>query len=165
MLFRFDEEQIEIEKVKETNLATKRLKEKDLENLMANNIEAFVRADQLMVIHQERARQEEPDIMAVDADGKLYIFELKRWESKSENLLQVLRYGQKFGRYSYEKLNNLFKKYQSRNGGEQVSLIDSHQNNFELDLPIDKNDFNQEQQFIVITNGIDHDTWDAINYW
>ena len=51
----------------------------------------------------ERTRQEEPDILAIDSNGDLYIFELKRWEGKQENLLQVLRYGQLFGNSTYDE--------------------------------------------------------------
>ena len=100
MLFKWIEAETssDIEKVKEITLSSAGLKEKDLENIISKKIDELVRTDQLMVVMQERSRQEEPDILAVDECGKLYIFELKRWEGRSENLLQVLRYGQKFGR-------------------------------------------------------------------
>lgn len=65
-----------------------------------------------MAIFTEKARQEEPDILAIDKEGDLYIFELKRWSGKQENLLQVLRYGQLFGKSTYDELNCLYQKYQ-----------------------------------------------------
>lgn len=46
---------------------------------------------------QPRKWQEKPDLMALDREGNLYIFEIKVWESRNENLLQILRYGQLFG--------------------------------------------------------------------
>jgi hypothetical protein len=153
-----------IEKVKEINLASFGLKEKDLENLVAKNIESIVRTDQLMVILQERSRQEEPDVLALDAKGVLFIFELKRWVSSSENLLQVLRYGQKFGRYDYEKLNRFYQSY-SHDQGNRITLSEAHKLFFELDEKLQENEFNSDQQFIIITNGLDYDTWDAIAYW
>ena len=52
--------------------------------------------------------------MALDKNGELYIFELKRWGSNQENILQVLRYGQIFGKSNYVELNNLFKKYTNK---------------------------------------------------
>ena len=113
---------------------------------------------------QERQRQEEPDILTIDEKGKLHIFELKRWESRSENLLQVLRYGQKFGRYNYDKLNWFYQSY--RHGKQdQIELVEAHKDFFELDNVLDKDAFNKEQQFIIVTNGLDYDTWDAIAYW
>ncbi len=61
-------------------------KEKDLENAMAENITSLIREEFLMIISQERPRQEEPDILALDKDGVLYIFELKRTKSDPENM-------------------------------------------------------------------------------
>ena len=72
------------------------LKEKDIENFLRSRLDEVVSEDHLMLIGQERAMQEEADLLALDKDGKLYIFELKRWQSNQENILQVLRYGADF---------------------------------------------------------------------
>ena len=73
-----------------------------------------------MIIMQSRQWQEEPDLMAIDRDGHLYIFELKAWESQPENLLQVLRYGQIFkpSKYKIERLTrgDVVFLYQTRVG-------------------------------------------------
>lgn len=151
-------------KLKEISLAASGLREKDLENIIAKRIDDLVRTDQLMVIMQERQWQEEPDIIAVDQQGTIYIFELKRWEARSENLLQVLRYGQKFGRYDYEKLNWFYQSY-SHSKQSQITLQQAHKEYFELDNELEKNKFNNNQCFVVVTNGLDYDTWDAIAYW
>lgn len=154
----------DVDKLKEICLADSGLLEKDMENLISKRIEKLVRTDQIMVIMQERSRQEEPDILALDEDGTLFIFELKRWESRSENILQVLRYGQKFGRYEYKRLNW---HYQSYRGPSQhdVSLKEAHREYFELSESLQESRFNNSQQFVVVTNGLDYDTWDAIAYW
>ena len=154
----------DVEKLSEVSLADSGLHEKDLENLISKRIEQLVRTDQLMVIMQERSRKEEPDILAVDESGTLFIFELKRWEGRSENILQVLRYGQKFGRYEYDRLNWFFQFY-SRAGQREVSLNEAHKDYFGLSECLKKADFNKTQQFVVVTNGLDYDTWDAIAYW
>lgn len=154
----------DVAKVKEISLASSGLKEKDLENVISKRIERLVRTDQLMVIMQERQRQEEPDILAIDEKGKLYIFELKRWEGRSENLLQALRYGQKFGRYNYEKLNWFYQSYRHSKQG-RINLHEAHKDFFELDKVLDKDSFNIDQHFVIVTNGLDYDTWDAIAYW
>ena len=93
-------------------------KEKDLENLVAQHIDKVVRENQLLVVAQERQvyPQEEADILALDRDGDLHIFELKRWKSQQENLLQVLRYGQRFGQYKYRALQDLLHGYMQRAG-------------------------------------------------
>ena len=67
------------QKVKRVTLADIGWKEKDLENLISHNIQDFISSNDLMTIFNERVRQEEPDILALDSAGDLYIFELKRW--------------------------------------------------------------------------------------
>lgn len=57
---------------------------------------------------QSRQWQEEPDLMAIDENGDLWIFELKAWESRQSNLLQALRYGQKYGQYDYDDLDEIY---------------------------------------------------------
>ena len=114
-----------------------------------------------MLIGQERRFQEEADLLALDKDGTLYIFELKRWESRSENLLQVMRYGQIFGRYSYQQLENLARQQQRLNG----PLKERHKEYFQLDKELSDSDFNKDQVFVLVTNGVDKDTISAVNYW
>ncbi len=154
----------DVEKIKEVSLADSKLKEKDLENIISKRIYDLVRTDQLMVILQERSRQEEPDILALDEKGHLFIFELKRWEARSENLLQALRYGQKFGRYDYDRLNWFFQMY-THSQSRSLSLDEAHREYFDLQNAIGKDKFNTNQHFIIVTNGLDYDTWDAVAYW
>jgi hypothetical protein len=105
--------------------------------------------------------------MALDADGTLFLFELKRWKSGDDNLLQVLRYGQRFGQYEYERLENYFQSYKRRQGagGDVLTLREAHAAYFDLEPPLEKKEFNQEQRFVIVTNGLDSATWDAIAYW
>ena len=97
--------------------------------------------------------------MALDADGKLYIFELKAWESRSENLLQVLRYGQIYGSHKYEEWNRIFQRAMKTG----MSLQEAHSRKFEKEIP--ERQFNCEQVFVVMTNGIDTKTHEAVRYW
>lgn len=138
-------------------------KEKDLEKLVSKHLQDFISSKDLMTIFNERPRQEEPDILAVDKDGDLYIFELKRWGSNQENLLQVLRYGQLFGNSSYDELNEKYLKYSQGN----ISLMDAHKEYFSKDAnnQITQETFNNKQHFIVMTNGLDQQTVEAIIYW
>jgi hypothetical protein len=108
---------------------------------------------------QSRQWQEEPDLMAVDKSGNLYIFELKAWEAHSSNLLQVLRYGQIFGSSKYEDLDLLFK----RATDSAQSLLHAHEAKFEVKL--EDNKFNLRQVFVVMTNGLDYQTREAVRYW
>ncbi len=141
--------------------------EKALEDMLAENLPKILREDYLMVIFQERPRKAEPDLLALDETGRLHIFELKRWEAEEENILQVLRYGQKFGQYDYERLEDLFARYIKKVGGagRTSDLQKEHQRYFELSTPLELDKFNHEQRFVVIADGVDLQTISAINYW
>lgn len=135
--------------------------EKHVEVFFAAHLHELIPEDQLMLIGQERQMQEEADLFALDRKGTLYIFELKRWQSAAEHLLQVMRYGQIFGRYSYEALQDLAHRHQKLEG----ELREKHKAHFDLAEALPESAFNQGQVFIVVTNGVDRDTLDAIKYW
>lgn len=143
------------------NLSEFGLKEKDLENFLRSHLAEVVSEDHLMLIGQERAWQAEADLLALDKSGVLYIFELKRWRSHQEDILQVLRYGQKFGRYSYSKLEDLAHRHQKLDD----NLSQAHANFFELENPLSESGFNNDQVFVLVTNGVDDDSVSAVNYW
>lgn len=150
--------------VKRVSLASVGWTEKDLEDLISNNIQELIPENQLMILSQERQYQEEADILALDEKGNLYIFELKRWKSNKENILQVLRYGQIFGQYPYEKLQKL---YRAKLKNNDANLAEDHYKYFidSLEEKLHEHDFNKDQVFVVITDGADLDTLDAIQYW
>ncbi len=129
------------------------LHEEHIENFLRSRLSEIVSEEHLMLIGQERKGQEEADLLALDKEGTMYIFELKRWESKSENILQVMRYGQIFGRYTYEELQDLARKQQKLD--HDRSLNESHKIHFELDEPISESKFNLKQHFVPVTYGVD----------
>jgi len=84
-----------------------------------------------MTIFQERKWQEEPDIMAMNGQGDLYIFELKRIQSNEDNILQLLRYAQKFGTYEYTEINKMYQTYKN---DDQFNLLEDLNKNLGNDL-------------------------------
>lgn len=110
---------------------------------------------------RSRAWQEEPDILALDRAGRLFIFEIKVWKARSENLLQVLRYGQLFGGLDYDGLTSICGK--SRPAGP--ALAEAHAEAFGLNVPLATAAFNQKPVFVVLTNGLAVATRLAIQYW
>lgn len=166
MLYKLDINAKDYTKVNRVALSLLGWKELDLQELLSNHIQDLISASELMTIFNERPLQEEPDILALDKNGDLYIFELKRWSSHQENLLQVLRYGQLYGNSNYDELNEMFKKYlKDKDAG--AKLYEIHQQYFGLDESsrLRKEDFNRKQHFIVVTNGLDQKTVEAIVYW
>ena len=164
MLYKLKRDDIETSsRVDVKNPAEFGLKEEDIENFLRSHLAEFVSADRLLLLGQERPFQEEADLFALDKEGTLYLFELKRWESNPENLLQVMRYGQKFGRYAYEELEDLAKRLEEKD--DSWDLAEAHKEHFDLDEQLATTKFNQDQVFVLVTNGIDGDTISAINYW
>jgi hypothetical protein len=135
------------------------LDERGLQDILFRSLDRLLPDDELMLVAQSRHWQEEPDLMALDKEGNLYIFELKAWESRSENLLQALRYGQIYSIYGYEDLNRLHGKF-DRSGHD---LASAHKARFDVELEHDN--FNRRQIFVVMTNGLDYRTREAIKYW
>ena len=135
------------------------LSERDLQNILFRSLDRLLPDDELLLLMQSQRWQEEPDLMALDKHGHLFIFELKVWELKSENILQALRYGQIFGNYGYADLQRLFEKIE----GPNKSLKDVHKAKFEVELP--EETFNRKQVFVTMTNGLDAKTREAIQYW
>lgn len=163
MLYKLLNNKSDYSKVNRVTLADIGWKELDLQNLLSKHIQDFIYSNELLTIFNERPRQEEPDILALDRNGDLYILELKRWSSNQENLLQVLRYGQLYGNSNYEELNELYQKFCS----SHTDLYETHKNYFELNdsSALSKSDFNRQQHFLIITNGLDQKTVEAISYW
>ena len=161
MLFRVRTGTRRVSRVEGRQLRDFEISERDFQAILFENIERFLPDEELLTIAHSRNWQEEPDILALDRKGRLFIFELKAWESRSENILQALRYGQIFGQYSYEKLNDLFATFDER----KRSLDEVHRRIFEIDPPLQKELFNNKQVFVVVTNGLDFKTREAVRYW
>jgi len=140
-------------------LQTFGLDERGLQDVLFKSLDRLFPDDELLLLMQSRSWQEEPDLMAVDRDGRLYIFELKAWESHSSNLLQVLRYGQIFGSSTYSDIDSWYRK----STDSTQSLQYAHEAKFGVSLK--EGEFNRSQVFVVMTNGLDHKTREAIQYW
>jgi len=159
MIFKLDKVAHSIRSLRRSRLCEIDWKEEDLQELLFRNLEKVLQDEELLLIMQSRKWQEEPDLMAIDCNGDLYIFELKAWESQEYNLLQALRYGQIYGQYSYESLNDIYLKFFPEGG----SLLQSLNSKFGTSLTPE--DVNGKQHFVVIVNGVDFKTRQAILYW
>jgi len=147
------------EKKRTARLQSFGLDERALQDILFRSLDRLFPDDELILLMQSRRWQEEPDLMAVDKKGDLYIFELKAWESQSENILQVLRYGQMYGPSKYDDLNEWYRKSTDLS----QSLKITHAGKFGIELQ--EEEFNRRQVFVVMTNGLDYRTREAIQYW
>jgi len=136
--------------------------EKDLENLLADHLyQTLYQQAPLMPLFQERSLQKEADLYALNEEGDLVIFELKRGGAGSGAVHQVLRYAQDAGQWSYADLARKYSTYT----GEDQELRGAHKREFELDAPLPKEHFNRDQHLRVVGNAADTDLVDAVNYW
>ena len=158
MLFELDPKKKEINIVERVHLNDFNWDERQFQNLLFQNLERIIQEEELLLIMQSRRWQEEPDLMAIDENGDLWIFELKAWESHPSNILQALRYGQKYGQFNYDDLNEVYRKF------GKGKLIEVHKKRFP-DKNISPGLFNKNQHFVIITNGLDIKTREAIIFW
>ncbi|MCJ7447156.1 MAG: hypothetical protein MUO72_05670 [Bacteroidales bacterium] len=135
------------------------LDERSLQDILFKSLDRLFPDDELILLMQSRHWQEEPDLMAIDKNGQLFIFELKAWESHPSNLLQVLRYAQIFGPSKYADLDNWYKMATD----PSQSLKTAHNAKFATN--VDEEAFNKKQVLVVITNGLDFKTRESIQYW
>ena len=159
MIFKLQKDAKSIERLRQVKLSDISWREIDLQDLVFKNIFSIFPEDNLFLFSYSRNWQEEPDLMALDENGVLFIFELKRWESEHNNLLQVMRYGQIFGTKDYHSLNKYFKSLTK--GTEE--LVQGWNTHFGHIKGIEC--INKEQRFVVMTNGIDVNTRNAIEFW
>ena len=159
MLLRIDAESRSATRVSGERLKTFGIDERGFQDILFRSLDRLLPDEELLLIAQSRHWQEEPDLLAMDEQGRLYIFEIKVWESRSENLLQALRYGQLFGGHDYAALDHLFRRFDETGR----SLADAHRASFGTVLK--EVDFNRSQVFVILTNGLDFHTRQAVQYW
>ena len=123
------------EKRRTARLGTFGFDEGALQGILFNSLDRLFPEDELVLLMQSRSWQEEPDLMAIDKEGSLFIFELKVWEARSENLLQVLRYGQMYGAMQYDELDRWFKK--ATNSSQSLKV--AHKGKFGVELSASPN--------------------------
>lgn len=166
MLYKLEQDQGGIsglEAVDFKDLASFGRLEKDLENLIASNILELLFEDaKLMPVFQERSYQAEADIYALNEQGELVIFELKRSSADYSAVQQVLRYAEDAGQWTYKRLENKFRQYVN---DSSKSLIDAHQEAFELEHKLEPKEFNQKQHLIVIGSAADESLISSVDYW
>lgn len=137
--------------------------EKDLENLLAKSmLDVLFEDNELMPILQSRRQQEEGDIYALNEKGDLVIFELKRGGAGADAVHQTLRYCEKAAHWNYDELQKMLAKYK---GESSIDLQKEHQNNFNLERPLEKSAFNTIQRLIVVGSAANEELIRNVKYW
>jgi hypothetical protein len=138
-------------------------KEKELEDLLAANLwDVLFERNELMPIFQERAWQAEADIYALNKQGDLVIFELKREHADHGAVHQILRYCEKASRFGYEELQSKLRQYKN---DPKLDLQEEHKNNFNLEHHLDRATFNKRQHLWVVGSAGDDQLIQNVSYW
>jgi hypothetical protein len=139
--------------------------EKHLETYLFKYLSKMISSD-LMVIGQSSPYQPEVDLLAVDSQGDLWFFELKRGQSQSSNLLQVLRYSQSYSQLNLDDLSAIYEKF---TGDKTRSLAVVFCEYFGYASPNAIEHWGAQigktHHLVVVTDGADADTIAAINHW
>ena len=136
--------------------------EKDLEELIAASILDVLFEDaSLMPIFQERQYQAEADIYALNENGELIIFELKRGAAGEDAVHQALRYAQEAGQWTFSTMQSKYNQY--INSSTDLSL--AHKEAFNLEHPLDAKEINKKQHLIIIGSAADDSLINAVDYW
>lgn len=159
MLLKYNTKLDSIEKERTKRLIDFHIDERKFQDILFRSLDRLFPDDELIMLMQSQRWREEPDLMALDKNANLYIFELKAWESIQENILQVLRYGQLYGDADLEKITHWFNKFH----GSDIDLEKAFEDKFNKKL--NDSNCNQKQIFIVMTNGMDFKTRESIKYW
>ena len=137
--------------------------EKELEDLLATHLlDVLFEGNQLLPIFQERARQEEADIYALNREGDLVIFELKRAAAGEDAVHQALRYCERAARWDYAELQRKLATYQNR---LDVELYEEHRQSFDLEHPLERSAFNRQQRLIIVGSAGNEDLIRNVDYW
>lgn len=137
--------------------------EKHLEDIIAKNLfDVLFEGNELMPIFQERKRQEEADIYALNKQGDLVIFELKRDGADNDAVHQALRYCESAAHWKYDRLQEMLATYTK---GNVKDLLEEHQINFDLITPLDKSAFNKQQRLIIVGNAASDKLIRNVDYW
>ena len=140
--------------------------EKDLENLIATHLlDVLFEGAPLLPIFQERQLQSEADIYAINRDGDLVIFELKRGVAGEDAVLQAIGYAQRSGRWVYSELDRRYRSYLQKGGFSANDLRSAHKDAFQLDTALEPTKFNGRQHLYVVGNAANEALIDAITYW
>ncbi len=136
--------------------------EKQLEDLIAGNIlDVLFEESGLMPIFQERSYQAEADVYALNEQGELFIFELKRSAAGLDAVQQLLRYAQDAGRWSFAQLQARYQRYTQ----QQRCLLTAHQEAFQLEHRLEPRQINQQQHLMVIGSAADDALMASVDYW
>lgn len=165
MLYSLNQDYTELKPIPFEDFESHGQLEKQLEELIAKHLfDRLFEGVRIMPFFQERSYQPEADIYALNEQGEVVIFELKRSAASGDALDQVLRYAQEVGRWTYADIGDRLRRYEKNEYGD-LELALAHMEAFSLSTPLREDQFNREQHMYVIGSAADARLRDGVDYW
>jgi len=149
--------------LKVSSLSEHGWREKKLEDYLFRHLRQLVSTD-LMVIGQSSVG-EKADLVALDSEGELWLFELKKVGGKAEHLLQVMRYSQLFGSGEIRDLDKLYRENQE-DPKESLAVAFCEYFGYDRNRAVTEGEkLGKRHHLVVMTDGTDDETLSAIAHW
>jgi hypothetical protein len=129
------------------------LLEKDLENWVAAHPELLFGVERVLVIGQSVSGQRMGDILALDADGRLVVVEMKRDWSDRATVGQLLEYAARMAESSYDAIEILARAYWK---DPQASLLERFRDLTD-DQTVERPNLPKGQRICVVAPGSDEE--------
>ena len=148
-LFRINPENRESEKIAEVDFARLGFRERrDIQEWIASN--PGILGEDLLIIGKEFSgfdrTDERLDLLAVDADGKLVVIELKRDDSGADAHWQAIKYASYLRRASVEDIIRMLADYSKLSEEDATNRLLQHLNDDDL------NALNNDQRIILASH-------------
>lgn len=133
--------------------------EKRLEDVIEQDV-SILGLDLLLILGRqvETAYGKKIDLLAIDAEGILYVIELKKDKTPREIVAQLLDYGSWVGMLTVDDIAAIYAKRVSDNG---KSFADAFRDRFGADLP---ETLNESHQLIIVAGELDASTERIVEY-
>lgn len=171
MLFELVKDYSKLEPVKfgtigQIAVKEKNLKEKDLEDLLAKHLlEVLFQGTPLLPFHQEKQGQAVADIYALNQNGDVVIFELKREQAYPGALDQLLRYAGVAGLWSYFEIEQRYREYPGTDPNLSLKQTHALAFNLERDHELHEDQFNRQQHLWVVGSAAADPLIRSVDYW
>lgn len=148
-MFRINPRNKDTQPLEEVDFADLDLRERpDIQEWIADHPRVLGR--DLLIIGKEFSgfdqTNEQPDLLAVDREGKLVVIELKRDDSGEDVHWQAVRYASYFARAEVEQIVDILARYKGISAAEAESTLLEHINDEDLDA------LNHDQRIILVSH-------------
>ena len=156
ILYRFSTSTRTLEPLESTDASSAGVLEKDIEAALANQPTALFRTRQkdgdspVLIVKTSAPVTRMPDVIALDAQGRVILVECKRWYADRDTLAQLIDYAAEYDEKPYERLARDWETGIGRDSG--VSLLEEFRK-FADDPSLTESAIGADQVLVVVAAG------------